>query len=363
MIWRRITLAFALLFLAVAAMCIPYAVLGADFFALRWEHRGWLWALLLAPAVLEFTTVFREKRLPRLLVGSVQSAQKVRPSIRTRLRDLPGILRSAAFIFLILALAQPRTVDANEREARSGIDIMLTLDLSGSMRAADLKPTRVGAAKEVIEDFIQKRTNDRVGAVVFNSEAYLLNAPTLDHRRVLESIAKMDVGVISGDGTAIGEGLGLSIAKLRKSVASSKVAILLTDGDNNSGKMSPEYAMNLAKELGIRIFTIQMGNGDEVEVEVGRDIMGRPHYEKHRFPVNPDLLRKIAHETGGEFFLATETEQLRSSMQTILDQLPKTEFEDRVGDVTERFPIFVFIGTGFLLLEALIRLLLLRRFP
>lgn len=364
---KRTLRAFAVIvgaFLATS-LGLTWAVvtLGSEISALRWDRPWWLLALVLVPPLLWFGTFGDEQRVPRLLLGTAMAARKTVVGLRARLRDLPTMLRAAAVVLIVLALARPQSIAAAETDERRGIDVMVVLDLSLSMRASDLKPTRLAAAKVVTQEFIERRQDDRLGAVVFGRDAFLLSAPTFDHVRLAQLIGKMELGVVNGGGTAIGDGLATALAKLRHSKASSRVIVLLTDGDNNAGSMSPEYATGLAKELGVKIFTVQMGNGEPVDVEVNRDFYGRPIFERVSFPVQPEALKKIASETGGEFWISTDTEQLRSSMHAILDRLTKTKFEAASGDVVERFPLVLGPAVVLVLVEALVRALVLRRFP
>ena len=330
---------------------------------LRWDKPYWLLALVAVPVVLLLGTLGEDRRVPRLRVGNLEAARAAPKGLRARLRDVPGVLRAASLVLIAVALARPQSLAAAEIDERSGIDIMVVLDLSGSMRAADLKPTRLDAAKAVVQEFIERRADDRLGAVIFAKEAFLLSPLTFDHARLATLVGKMQMGVISGDGTAIGDGLATALARLRRSKASTRVIVLLTDGDSNAGSMSPDYATAAAKELGVKVYTVQMGNGDEVDVEIDKDAFGRPIYGRAKFPVNPALLKKIASETKGEAYIADDTEELRSSMHAILDGLAKTRFEAASSDVVERFPLALIPGVALVLVEALLRALILRRYP
>ncbi|MEO7097055.1 MAG: VWA domain-containing protein [Polyangiales bacterium] len=330
---------------------------------LRWDKPYWLIALVAVPVVLILGTLGEDRRIPRLRIGNLEAARAAPGGIRSRLRDVPGVLRAASLALIAIALARPQSLAAAEIDERSGIDIMVVLDLSGSMRAADLKPTRLDAAKAVVQELIERRADDRIGAVIFAKEAFLLSPLTFDHARLATLVGKMQMGIVSGDGTAIGDGLATALARLRRSKASTRVIVLLTDGDSNAGSMSPEYATAAAKELGVKIYTVQMGNGDEVDVEIDKDAFGRPIYGRAKFPVNPELLKKIASETGGETYIADDTEELRSSMHAILDGLAKTRFEAASSDVVERFPLALIPGVALVLVEALLRALILRRYP
>jgi Ca-activated chloride channel family protein len=361
--FRAFSIGLGVVLAIAAGLAWGLVVLGPDVGALRWDRPWWLLLLAAVPLVAWLTTVAEDRRVPRLRFGSIAPTKAAPVGVRVRLRDVPGSLRAAALALVAIALAKPQSLTAAEVDERSGIDIMLVLDLSGSMKAADLKPTRVAAAKTVIQEFLERRQDDRIGAVVFAREAFLLSPLTLDKQRLAQQIGKMDLGRISSDGTAIGEGLGTALARLKGSQAESRVVILLTDGDNNAGEMSPEYATALAKKLGVKIYTVQMGNGDEVDVEIDHDPYGRPIYGRGRFPVKPEVLKQIATETGGEFFIATQTEELRSSMHQILDKLPKTRFEAASSDVVERFPLALIPAGILVIVEALVRAIVLRRFP
>lgn len=350
---------------ALGVGLLPAAIrLGGELSALRWERPAFFAALALIPLIAHRATRGEDARVPRLLVGSVRGAALAPVGLRARLRDVPGAVRTAALVLALLALARPQSVGVAESDERSGIDVMVVLDLSSSMRALDLRPTRLGAAKIVVQEFVERRPDDRIGAVVFAGEAFPLSPLTFDHVRVSQLVGKMEVGAISRDGTAIGEGLGIALAKLQSSTAKSKVIILLTDGDSNAGQMSPAYATELAQQIGVRIYTVQMGNGDEVEVEMDPDpFTGQRMVGRARYPVNPDLLRKIAKDTGGQMFIATQTDELRSSMHTILDSLKKTKFEAATGEAVERYAFFLFPAAALIVVEAFLRALVLRRFP
>ena len=260
--------------------------------------------------------------------------------------------------------------------ALGGIDIVIALDLSGSMRALmDAKDTpedkllqkrrltRLETAKQVILDFVARRKTDRIGVVVFGKSAYILSPPTLDKSLLAGLVEKMELELIDGNGTAIGDALGTSVARLRRSPARTKTVILLTDGDSNSGSIAPEYAAHLAQTQGVRVYTVQIGNGDDVEVQDGNDLFGNPHFVKMHFPVNPELLRKIAHDTGAQAFVANDKRSLEESMHKILDALEKTRFEAQAATMEDLFPFVLLPSVLLFALEALVRLVIVRRFP
>src|SRR6185436_3116336 len=187
--------------------------------------------------------------------------------------------------------------------------------------------TRLETAKAVILEFIGRRRNDRIGVVVFGRTAYILSPPTLDKSLLSTLVSKMELGLIDGNGTAICDAVGTGVARLRRSTARSKAIILLTDGDSNAGSIAPDYAAHLAQSQGVKVFTVQIGNGDDVDVQEGVDLFGQPRFAREHFPVNPELLRRMASTTGGDAFVATDKKGLEQSMHAILDKLEKTRFE------------------------------------
>jgi Ca-activated chloride channel family protein len=225
------------------------------------------------------------------------------------------------------------------------------------------RPTRIDVAKDVLTDFVRRRKTDRIGVVVFGRQAFVLSPPTLDYSLITQLVSGIELGVIDPAKTAIGDAVGTAVARVRRSDARSKAVVLLTDGDSNEGVISPEYSAHLAKKEGVRVYTVQIGNGDEVDVQTGVDMFGQPQYQRQRFPVNPDLLRSMAHETGGEAFIATDKSGLEQSMHSILDHLEKTKFESQISSMEDLFPFLLVPAAVLVALEALVRLVLVRRFP
>jgi Ca-activated chloride channel homolog len=376
----RVLVAFlATLVVGVGAFVYPYiarrdAWIGAD-----WHHPWLLLGLVIVPVAWWWGTFGQDRRRPRVRIGTVAPLLTGPRGFRTWLRDVPGVMRSVALTLLVLAMARPVSILRDQRSDDKGIDIVLVMDLSGSMRAvfdADVRDlpgtpapakgkrlTRLDVAKVVIKDFIGRRKTDRIGAVVFGKSAFVLSPPTLDYHLLTQMVSKMTLNVIDGSATAIGDGLGTAIARMRRSDAQSKVVILLTDGDNNAGSISPDYATHLAKTVGCKVYTIQIGTDDEVDVEDGVDLFGQPRYVPHRFPVNPALLRRIANETGGQAYIATDAKALADSMHSVLDQLEKTRFEASIAAFEDLFPFLLVPGAALVALDALLRAWLLRRFP
>lgn len=376
----RIALAiFSTAAIVVAALAYPWLRRGDEVLSPSWQMPWALAGLLVVPVVWWWGTFGQDARTPRLRIGTVAPLLTGPRGVRSALRDLPGVIRAVALGFLVVAMARPVSVLRDERSDEKGIDIVVVMDLSGSMRAVlDADPrdlpgdpqlprgrrlTRLDVAKVVVRDFISRRKTDRIGAVVFGKSAFVLSPPTLDYHLLSQLVAKMTLNVIDGSATAIGDALGTAVARMRKSDAHSKVVVLLTDGDSNAGLISPEYATHLAKTVGCKVYTIQIGSDDEVEVEDGTDLFGQPRYVRHRFPVNPELLRTIAKETGGETYIATDAKALADSMHSVLDQLEKTRFEASTSSFEDLFPLLLVPGAALIALDALLRVWLLRRLP
>jgi Ca-activated chloride channel family protein len=352
--------------------------------ALGWIARA-VWcgllgvALLAVPYVVWRMTLGADARMPRLGIPTLAPMALGPRGWRAPLRDVPGVLRGAALVMAVLALGRPQSVLKGETEEERGIDIVLVLDLSGSMaavmdapsdavpgpalRSQRHRPTRLDVAKDVLVDFVRRRKTDRIGVVVFAKQAFVLSPPTLDYGLITGLVSKIELGVIESSKTAIGDAVGTAVARMRRSDARSKAVVLLTDGDSNEGVISPEYSAHLAKKEGVRVYTVQIGNGDDVDVQTGTDLFGQPVYERHHFPVNPDLLRSMSHETGGESFIATDKSGLEKSMHAILDHLEKTRFEAQAATMEDLFPLLLVPAAVLLALEALVRLVLVRRFP
>jgi len=327
------------------------------------------------PFVVWRMTLGADSRVPRLGVPAIAPIVLGPRGWRASVRDAPGVLRGAALLLAVLALGRPQSVLRGETNEESGIDIVLVLDLSGSMsavmdapadeptRGPHHRPTRIDVAKDVLIDFVRRRRSDRIGVVVFAKQAFVLSPPTLDYALIASLVSRIELGVIDSSKTAIGDAVGTAVARMRRSNARSKAVVLLTDGDSNEGSISPEYSAHLAQKEGVRVYTVQIGNGDDVDVQTGTDLFGQPVYVRKRFPVNPELLRKMAHDTDAEAFIATDKNGLKNSMHSILDHLEKTKFEAQASTMEDLFPFLLVPAVVLLALEALARLVLVRRFP
>ena len=360
----------------VLSSLYPVIARGAEWLSVRWQHPWFLFGLLLLPVVYWASTFGRDHRLPRLLVGTTTPAPLGPKGVRAHLRDFPGVLRTVALGLFIIALARPVTTVRPTETTDSGIDIVLVLDLSGSMKAVmdgktgvqkvapgTRRPTRLDVAKEVIRDFIGRRKTDRIGAVVFGRSAFVLSPPTLDYQLLDQLISKIELDMIDPAGTAIGDALGVASARMRRSDARSKAIVLLTDGDSNSGSIAPDYGAHLATTVGAKVYSIQIGDGGDVDVQEGIDGYGNPKYVRANYPVNPELLKRIAQTTAGEFYMASDATSLRKSMHSVLDKLEKTKFEAQLASFEDLFPLVLLPGVVLLVLDALLRAWVLRRFP
>jgi len=279
------------------------------------------WFLLLIPVVIYlFLVVKKKKGLQFSSVKLLQSAGN-RKTIKHKIGK---ILILCGMILLITALARPQTTIRTNLIKQQGIDIAMLLDVSGSMQSVDFEPNRLEVARETIDDFIAGRTGDRVSLIIFAGTAHTRIPLTLDHNIVRESLKGVTTESVYQDGTAIGMAVSVGLNRLEKSDAASRIMILVTDGDNNAGTIDPVTASNLARELGIRIYTIGIGS-DTLILPV--DVFGQTQYQQYQGGFNEDLLKQIAETTGGQYFRAMDSKAMAKIFDTI-DELEKTEFDD-----------------------------------
>ena len=294
-------------------------------------------------------------------ISSVEGVVRAPKTVRYWLRHLPFALRLAALALLIVALARPQDVERLSRTNTEGIDIMLAIDVSGSMLARDFRPDRITAAKEVAGSFISDRYGDRIGLVVFAGEAFTQSPLTADQSTLLTLLGRVRSGLIE-DGTAIGNGLATAINRLRESDAKSKVIILLTDGVNNRGEIAPVMAAEIAKEQGIRVYTIGVGSRGTAPTPA-IDMFGNMTFVQAKVEIDEKTLQEIADATGGRYFRATDNEKLRAIYDEI-NRLEKSKVE--VADFTtytEEYLRWVLAALALLAAEFLIRTLILKRIP
>lgn len=373
----------AVLFLILAALlgvAYPLVARGDEILHARWSEPWFLLGLVLVPLVFYRAVVGEDRRMPRLRLGTLAPLAVGPSGPRVWLRDLPGIARSVGLVFCVLALARPLNTLRPVTTDEEGIDIVVALDMSGSMKAVldnvpedlrgyipkkprGLRPTRMDVAKAVLRDFISRRKSDRIGIVAFGSSAYVVSPPTLDYHLLDQLVAHMEIDLIDPSATAIGDAIGVSSARLRRSNARSKAVILLTDGDNRGGKLAPEYAAKLATNVGARIYPVQIGSGEESDVQDGVDLFGQPRYVRMNFPVNPKLLKALASQTNGHMYIATDAKALQASFHDLLDKLEKTKLSASIAHYEDLYRFLLLPGVLLLALDALLRALVLRRFP
>lgn len=266
----------------------------------------------------------RGRRTPRMLFSSKRGVPTDGASLRMLLRPLPLVLSLMAFVLLVVALARPQSATSERSRITEGIDIMLVIDVSDSMRALDFDPNRLEKAKQVVKEFIAGRTDDRVGLVIFGQQTFTLCPLTHDYTAVEDFVDRIDFDLVNGEGTAIGMGLANAVNKLKDSIARSKVVILLTDGENNFGEIQPLTAAEIAHQLKVRVYTIGIGSqGDvrmPVQTEAGWRISIQPSF------LDAETLTRIANMTGGRFFMATDGDKLEQIYREI-DQLERTPVE------------------------------------
>ncbi len=326
--------------------------------------RPWAGLLGLGVVAVVIARGYRDlSRAPRVQVSRGFDLAAMPVGLRARLRPLLVGLRVSVLTLCTLGLMGPQSIHARNRTELDGIDIVLTLDLSLSMQASDITPNRFIATQAVVDEFIARRPSDRIGAVVFGRDAYTLMPLTTDKDMLRGAIADLELGMIEGRGTAIGNAVGVALNRLKNSRAKSKVMIVLTDGDSNSGNISPDEAADFAKHMGVKLYTVLMGVSDDAPVQRGVDLFGRPLLGNGNFPVNPELLKRMSTATGGESFLASDRKGLERSFHSILDRLEKSEVEDAGATFGELFPAFLGPAVLLLALELLLGATVLRRFP
>src|SRR3954467_10268170 len=275
---------------------------------IRFAQPQFFWLLLLVPFMLAFYFLYLRKRRSHIIYSGTSLLHGIKPSFRQRLNALPFYIKLIAFTLAIVALARPQSTSSGQNVTTEGIDIIMALDISSSMLAEDLKPNRIEAAKKVAIDFIDSRPNDRIGLVVFGGESFTQCPLTTDHAVLKNLLSGIESGMLA-EGTAIGEGLATAVNRIRNSTAKSKVIILLTDGVNNVGAISPETAGEIAKTFGIRVYTIGVGT---------RGMAPYPfktpfgiQYQSMEVQIDEAVLQKIASDTDGKYFRATNTSKLK----------------------------------------------------
>ncbi len=329
--------------------------------SLTFAQPYWFLLLALIPVFVFLYIMKRNKQQASLRLSNT-SWLNLSPSksIRQQLLFVPFTLRMLAFAFLVVVMARPQSSLQRKKVNVEGIDIIMALDVSGSMRAMDLKPNRLEAAKKVAQTFIDSRQNDRIGLVIFSGEAFTQCPLTTDHKVLKDLFKPIRSGMIE-DGTAIGDGLATAINRIKDSEAISRVIILLTDGVQNRGSIDPVSAAEIAKTFGIRVYTIGVGTKGEapmpVQTAFGEQIVRVP------VKIDEDILKKVAIATDGKYFRATSNKSLKKIYEEI-DQLEKSKIDvDIFQNKYEEFLPFALIALGLFLLEILLRLSIFRTKP
>lgn len=323
-----------------------------------------LLVVLVAALIIDF--LYLKKKKPTLQYSSLRGIRSLPRGLRARLAGLPHILKIFSAIFIILALARPQLSDTKVKRNVDGIDIMTVIDVSDSMAIEDMKPNRMESAKNTIAEFIRKRDSDRIGLIIFSGDSYTRVPLTLDYQVLLDSLKKVEPQTALKKGTAIGVGLANAVARLKDSTAKSRVVILLTDGENNTGTIDPETALDMAKGYKIRIYTIGIGLDGEAQLPIyAVDMFGRrvKTYQPIHSSVNDALLGKLATETGGKYYRASTTNALQNVFSDI-NRLEKSKIQiNKFTRYTENYQKYLLWALYLFLCALFLKYSFLRRGP
>lgn len=313
------------------------------------------WLFLLIPIAIAWLFWKKNHQSATLKMSSIKGFAGSN-SVLVRLKPMLNVLRLLALSSLIIALARPRTVDiSSQTKTTRGVDIVMAIDVSGSMLAKDLKPNRMEALKKVAADFVEERPNDRIGLVLYASEAYTKTPVTSDKAVVLENIKEIKYDNVLQDGTGIGMGLSTAVNRLKDSKAKSKVIILLTDGVNNAGFIEPETAADIAKQYGIKVYTIGIGTNGMADFPYAIAPNGEFLFQMMKVEIDEQLLKNIARKTEGKYFRATSNSKL-ADIYNAINKLETSEIKElKFYDYDEKFRPFVWIAGFLLLLEVGLR--------
>ena len=320
------------------------------------------WLFLVIPIAIGWFVWKRKEQSATLKISSLKGF-KTPGSLLPKLKPLLFVLRMLALTALIVALARPQSTDVtNKSRTTRGIDIVMAIDVSGSMLAKDLKPNRMEALKRVASEFVEQRPNDRIGLVVYAAESYTKTPVTSDKAVVLEALESVKYDNVLQDGTGIGVGLATAVNRLKDSKAKSKVIILLTDGVNNSGFIDPRMASEIAKEYGIKVYTIGIGTNGMAEFPYAIAPNGQFLFRMMKVEIDERLMKEIAMMTDGKYFRATSNKSLENIYSEI-NKLETTEVqEQRFYNYDEKYRLFAFIALGLLSLEMVLRKTIFRGF-
>ncbi|SFN69944.1 Ca-activated chloride channel family protein [Chitinophaga sp. YR627] len=328
---------------------------------IEFAHPAFFGLLVLIPVMIYWYIARQQRRQVAMEMSSLQGLKGLPVSWKVRLRPLLLVLRLVAFTALVVALARPQTSNTSESIDSEGIDIVLAIDISGSMLAQDLQPDRLEAAKRVAMNFVDSRISDRIGLVIFSGESFTQCPITTDHGVLKNQIAQVKSGMLQ-DGTAIGMGLATSVERLRTSKAKSKVIILLTDGVNNTGLVDPLTALEIAKAFKIRVYTIGVGTIGKAPFPMTMPD-GSIQMQMQDVQLDEPLMKKISVETGGKYFRATSNKELENIYGEI-DKLEKTKVEiTSYKRFAEHFFLLAMLALACMLLEVVLRYTVFRSLP
>ncbi|HZL78919.1 MAG TPA: VWA domain-containing protein [Candidatus Limnocylindrales bacterium] len=332
---------------------------------MTFAHPYFLLLLLLLPLLAWLEG--RRGQPPAFLYSSVKLVEGLTNVRRSRAGAFLAAMRWLVLTLFIVALAQPRLTKSQTTVKASGVDIVVALDMSGSMISEDFvvrgeRVNRFNMARAVLKGFIDKRPNDRIGLVLFASQAYIATPLTLDHDFLQVNLDRLEIGAISENSTAIGDGLGTAVNRLRDLKSKSKIVILMTDGQNNSGKLDPLLAAEAAAAVKVKVYTVGIGERGTAPMPA-RDMFGRKVYQMVAVDVDEDTLQKIADKTGGKYYRADNAERFQQ-IYTEIDKLEKTEAViNKYTEYKELFPWLVLGGLMLLLIEVVLGQTAFRRLP
>lgn len=333
-------------------------------------HSSWAFFLLI-PLIAVVAWIFwrRRQRRPTLQFSSVKILKEISQTGRARLMYLPPLLKALGIAMAIWALARPQEANTKVRKNVEGIDIVIALDVSDSMLIEDMAPlNRLEAAKATIKQFIEGRSSDRIGLVIFAGESFTLVPPTLDYQMLISRVADVTTAASANikDGTALGVALANAAGRLKDSQAKSRVVIFMTDGENNSGTIDPETGLEIAKGYGIKIYSIGIGKDGPTRIPIyTRDVFGQKvkTYQPFESAVNEDLLSRMAKDTGGKYYRASKGNALEGVFKDI-DRLEKTKIDvNRFTNYTEKFQPYLISALVLYLLGLFLGRSFLRRVP
>ena len=318
------------------------------------ESPNWFWLFLLIPLLIGWYIWKWHQQSAEVRISSLEGF-KMSQGWLPKLRPILPVLKLLALSTLIIAMARPRTVDVtSQTQNTKGVDIMMAIDVSASMLAQDLEPNRLEALKSVAGDFIEKRSTDRIGLVVYSGESYAKMPLTSDRALTIEALKDINFSETLKGGTAIGMGLATAVNRLKDSKAKSKVIILLTDGVNNAGFIDPNTAVDLAQQEDIKVYTIGLGTNGMALSPYAKTQNGKFRYRRMKVKIDEDLLKTIAEKTGGRYFRATDMEKLKTIYDEI-NKLEKTEIKEfKYYNYQEKFRPLLFLALGLWLLEIIL---------